>query len=83
MQQRKGSRAHVFEFTEHERRIIALRDSGLSLKEICATLGITGVGHKMQVIMEKERLARFAEPKSGEHSSLATARGKVRMEGTR
>ena len=80
------NRESVFKMTPTEEKVLALFRSGMSHEEIAAHLG-WGVksycGRMIAEAAEKERQQGIIDKKASGISSLATARGTIRMKGTK
>jgi len=77
-----------FTLTETEEKVLALKRSGLSHREIAVAMGWNSsdgraIGIMTSKAVEKDRQRRIIDKGHGEGSSLSKARGNVRMEGTK
>lgn len=73
----KRNRGHL-ELTGTEHMVLAMRRSGMKLKDISAELGMRQAGNLLAIAAEKERILAIEEKESrkGGVTSLARARGR-------
>lgn len=74
-----------FMLTPTEERVLVMLRAGMTQRQMCNELGRPYPGSQVEVgrVVEKDRLRKLHDDRRGQGSSLATARGAIRMKGTR